>query len=279
MFDVASVKPAVVPSGMILGSDGRRGIQKGSGVQIARNTGGPGTDDPGRIRYPLITLKELLKKGWDAYYEIDGSAWLDTQVVAVEATMPPDTTPQQFQEMPRNLIVERFGLKFHDATKQVAAYTLTLGKSGLKLKESAKQDEAVATGPLERPKKGPDGFLIRPPRPGPWLMIEGAGDRSRMTGQQQTMQELAQALSRLLNSTVTDGAGLTARYDFTLTYEGGIEPGGAAFSPPSSSADAGEPQPNIFGAVQAQLGLKLEKGTMGVRVMAIDRMEKTPLGN
>jgi uncharacterized protein (TIGR03435 family) len=97
---------------------GRTGVAKGSGMQIPRNTGGPGTDDPGRIHYPLITLKELLRRAWDSYYEIDGPGWLDSQAVTVDATMPPNTTKAQFQEMPRNLITERFALRYHAGKKR-----------------------------------------------------------------------------------------------------------------------------------------------------------------
>ena len=46
------------------------------------------------------------------------------------------------------------------------------------------------------------------------------GTRTRIVCQQKTAHELAQQLGRLLNSTVTDATGLTARYDFTMTYLG-----------------------------------------------------------
>ena len=58
-FDVASVKPAAVPNGVIL-EDGKSMVHKGAGIRVPPNTGGPGTDNPGRIHYPLITLKQLL---------------------------------------------------------------------------------------------------------------------------------------------------------------------------------------------------------------------------
>src|SRR5215471_691345 len=63
-FEAASVKPAFVPSGVILAPDGRIGVSKGGGIRIPPNTGGPGTDDPGRIHYPLISLKQLLQRAW-----------------------------------------------------------------------------------------------------------------------------------------------------------------------------------------------------------------------
>jgi uncharacterized protein (TIGR03435 family) len=125
-FDVASVKPASVPAGVTLAEGEKVMSRKGSGIQVPRNTGGPGTDDPGRIHYPLISLKALLRRAWESSYEIEGPSWLASQAVAVDATMPPNTTKEQFQEMLRNLITDRFGLKYHTSNKEVTGYALVI---------------------------------------------------------------------------------------------------------------------------------------------------------
>ena len=279
-FEVASVKPATAPEGVTIVGD-RTTTRKGSGVAIPRNTGGPGTDDPGRIHYPLISLKALLMRAWSSYYEIVGPGWLDTQLVQVDATMAPDTTKEQFQEMLRNLITDRFQLKQHIETKQVAAYTLVIARNGLKIKKSADQSGDAPGPPARVTQRGPDGFPVLPQRSGAWHMsMTIEGNHSRMVFQQQTMQDLAKTLGRMLNSTVTDATGLTARYDFAVNFGGVTGPGGALGSAtPASSADATDPLPDIFNAVQAQLGLRLEPKKVAVDVMDIDHMEKTPVGN
>jgi uncharacterized protein (TIGR03435 family) len=279
-FDVASVKPATLPDGVTV--DGERiGVRKGSGVSIPRNSGGPGTDDPGRIHFPFISLKALLTRAWGSYFEIVGPAWLDTTIVQVDATMPPDTTKAQFQEMLRNLITDRFQLKYHTETKQIAGYTLAVAKNGLKIKESANQNGGTPERPPSPTQRGPDGFPIIPPTNGPVQMSMSINpDRSRMIYRQQTMQTLAQALGRMLNTTVTDATGLTAKYDFTVTFAGGTEAGQAVAAPsPASPPDGAEPLPDIFNALQSQLGLKLEPKKVPVEVFVIDRMEKTPAVN
>ena len=81
-------------------------------------------------------MKALLRRAYDSYFEIEGPDWLDNDIVQVDATMPPDTTKEQFQEMLRNLITERFQLKYHAQTKQVTGYALEVTKNGPKLKES-----------------------------------------------------------------------------------------------------------------------------------------------
>lgn len=87
------------------------------------------------------------------------------------------------------------------------------------------------------------------------------------------MQDLAQLLSVGLGQ-VTDETGLTAKYDFTLIY---VPPD--VFAP---VAPGGEPLPDLFSAVQSQLGLKLEpkKGSNAfVETIVIDHLEKTPTAN
>jgi uncharacterized protein (TIGR03435 family) len=158
MFDAASVKPASVPAGVTV--DGSKvTMRKGSGISVPRETGGPGTDDPGRIHYPLISLKALLVRAWGSYFDIVGPGWLDSQVVWVDATMPPDTTREQFQEMLRNLISDRFGLQRHSETREVAGYALVVARNGLKVKVSADQSESAVGRPQpgDRPTAGDAG--------------------------------------------------------------------------------------------------------------------------
>jgi uncharacterized protein (TIGR03435 family) len=113
--------------------------------------------------------------------------------------------------------------------------------------------------------------------------MDTPGDRARMACRQQAMQDLSQELGRLLKAVVTDETALTARYDITLTYAGGIEPGRAlASSLPASAPDvagAAEPLPDIFSALQSQLGLKLEQKKVAVPAMVVDHMARTPNGN
>jgi uncharacterized protein (TIGR03435 family) len=53
--------------------------------------------------------------------------------------MPRDTTKAQFQEMLRNLLVERFHLVVHHETRTFPGYELVVDKGGLKLKEAPGQ--------------------------------------------------------------------------------------------------------------------------------------------
>src|ERR1017187_9270985 len=110
-FDAASIKPAVMPA------PGR--------AMMAGPTGGPGTQDPGRVHFPFISLKALLLSAYDVKtYQIQGPAWLDTERFDVNATMPPETTREQFRAMLQNLLAERFKLTIHRETKELPMYSL-----------------------------------------------------------------------------------------------------------------------------------------------------------
>ena len=61
---------------------------------------------------------------------------------------------------------------------------------------------------------------------------------------------------------MTDATGLKAKYDFTLRWIGDRMPD-----------DAG---PNLFRAIQEQLGLRLEATKTPVEVLVVDHMEKMP---
>jgi uncharacterized protein (TIGR03435 family) len=300
-FEVASIKPASFPT-------------PGNGPMLIRGpSGGPGTKDPGRINYPFMSLKQLLTIAFDVKnHQISGPSWLDTERFDITATMPPDTTKEQFRVMLQNLLAERFKMTVHREKKELPMYSLVLVKSG-KMKESpvsaapADADSPMPMPPPGPPKIGPDGFPVLPDaiasRPGLFMMMMPG--RARFTANQQTMQDLANRLTSQLNRPVIDNTGLTAKYDFVLTYapdpnegpggRGGPGPaGGLAImerrGPGPGAAPGGggtdnifipegeAPQP-LFGALQSQLGLKLEPKKGDVDIVVIDKMEKAPTEN
>jgi len=286
-FEAASVKPAVVPPGVSVSGAGMR-MTGGKREDFERlgNKGGPGTSDPGRIHYPLETVKGLLQNAYRSYFEIVAPDWTDTEVVSVDATMPPGTTHEQFLEMLRNLIIDRFSLKTHVETKQLGGYILTVAKNGPKLKESVAMPDADDSTPQPRSHEiGPDGFPIPPRRIGSGVLFSAMpGERARMMGERKTMEELAGTLGKLLDAKVVDATGLKAKYDLTLTYAGHLGgPNGvqALLQPPAAPTDpsAPEPLPDIFSALQSQLGLKLERQKIPVEILVVDHIEKTPMGN
>jgi uncharacterized protein (TIGR03435 family) len=272
-FEAASIKLTTVPDGVSLVPGGRMTSRKGSGIRPPSRTGGPGTSDPGRFHWEVVDLKYLVDRAWKSLYEVKGPGWLETQAVAVDATMPPTATEPQFQEMLRNLITERFALKYHIETKEFAGYTLSVASGGPKMKQST-----IVPGAPDVPpnavhfKKGDNGFpaFTEALPPGRYHVEFGSDNGTRIVCQWCDVPDLVNGLHRRLNAPVNDATGLTAKYDYTLTFANDPQPGAAP-------SDFPNPLPTIFAALQSQLGLKLERTKVNVEIMVIDHIEKTPI--
>jgi uncharacterized protein (TIGR03435 family) len=115
------------------------------------------------------------------------------------------------------------------------------------------------------------------------MMMPG---RARLIATRQTMQEFAERLSTVLTKPVTDATGLKAKFDFTLTYSWeGLSSGAFVGALPPEGLRSLENMPDVeapqdlFSAIQAQLGLKLEAKKGPVELSVVDRAEKTPTEN
>ena len=275
-FDAASVKPG-----------------NPAGGPFAMTIGGPGTKDPGRIRYSNTSLRTILLLAYGVdNFQIEGPGWMETERFDIDATMPAETTKEQFGEMLRNLLVERFKIVTHRTTRLLPAYTLVVARTGLKMAQSVPaavvpeggaSAAAVAPGQFDHDR---DGFPKLPPGGPPNMLQFVVLNRARLEGRLQTVADLADRLSYLLSYPVADGTALTGKYDFRLTFatEGTAltKATGPPLPPPGGDvpvANPGEPPPDLFSAVQSQLGLKLEKGRAAVEVIVIDRVERIPAAN
>jgi uncharacterized protein (TIGR03435 family) len=260
----------------------------------------------------MTTVRNLIMIAYEVKsFQVSGPPALDSERYELQATMPPDTTKEQFHVMLQNLLAERFLLKLHKETKDLPMYSLVVGKKGSKLKEAAEAPPVDPDAPPpalpqmgQPPKMGPDGFPILPPGGGRGgISMIMMPNRARLMGQRQTIQDLANRLTAMLDRPVMDETGLTGKYDFTLTYSpeglnsgmgmmmpvpppgggpgsgstavagGGPGPGG-----PANTAEMETP-PDLFTAIQAQLGLKLDAKKGPVEMLVIDHVEKAPTEN
>jgi uncharacterized protein (TIGR03435 family) len=253
-FEAASVKPAKSASG-----------------RFTMN-GGPGTGDPGRISYTNIMLRRILLSAYDVRnYQVSGPEWLDSLRFDIVATVPDGATKEQFQSMLRNLLATRFKVTVHRESKELPIYALLMSKNGPKVKATV-DDGALAGGPpgeqlaMIQPVEGKDGFpALALPAPG--LVSETKNGRARVTAKETPISKFADLLSGILGRPVVDMTGLTGNYSFVVY-----------FTPEDRNADGGS-DPSIFGALQEQLGLRLDARKGPVELLVIDHAEKVPTGN
>jgi len=246
-------------------------------------------------------------------FQVTGPDSIDTQRFDIIAKIPEGATKEDMRVMMQNLLKERFGLKLHHDTKEMAMYALVIGKNGPKLKESEAQPapapgqapgpgaDGPPSGPPPPPKIGKDGMPELPPsmrRQGALMMMMMPG-RMRMMGFGVPMSRLVETLARQYDRPVVDHTGLTKTYDITLDFapEGGgrgmpmpppgmgpgpgtrISDGGGGGDMGSMRLPEGGEAPTLANAIQEQLGLKLEPKRGPVDMLVIDHVERTPTEN
>jgi len=244
--------------------------------------------DPGRFTAENFSLANLITLAYDIpHYRLSAAGELNLVMFNIVAKMPTDTTKEQFKAMLQNLLAERFDLKVHWEERQMETYELVLDKSGPKLKDAVADTPSDVgdapprpAGPPGPPARAPDGFPIPPPGNQSWMVIMSG--KAAMRGHNETAAEMASKFSGQLGHPVTDGTGLTGRYDYTLYWSVSATRGMPAPTP--SSADGGirttddMDGPSLFTAIQ-RLGLRLQAKKGQVEVLVVDHVQKTPTEN
>jgi uncharacterized protein (TIGR03435 family) len=179
--------------------------------------------------------------------------WIERDRYDISATPDQEGTPtaDQVRVMIRKLLADRFQLKFHSEKRELSAFVLTVGKDGSKLKPS-------------QPNGNLHGIGIQPARTGAMMF----GNNAPIPAFTSFLQ------SNVLDRPVVDRTGLTGRYDLTVTFtpDDSLFNGHPLGFP--EPAEGVEPAPNLFDAIQQQLGLKLTAEKTQVDVLAIDHVEK-----
>jgi uncharacterized protein (TIGR03435 family) len=260
--------------------------------------GGPGTNDPGRFTYTQQRLEPIVMFAYDVMSDqISGSAWLeDAQAdrFTITATMPPDTTKEQFHLMLQNLLAERFHLAVRHETKDFPGYDLVVAPGGPKMKLWTPDASADAV-PAGAGPRDEQGFPRLPPgQPGVRTSLTNASNFMLRSTHRQSMADFALRVGPFINISsgmpmsapkprVSDKTGLSGIYEFKIEFEAHSNaPAGSPFAPPpDAAANAPDPGgPTVFEALEKQLGLKLVKSKgVPVDVMVIEHADKVPTGN
>ena len=180
--------------------------------------------------------------------------WNDASHYDILAKTPGEKRPDLDQQMAmlRTLLTDRFKLVFHREQREMPVYALTVAKGGPKLHES--------TIPADSTPEGPPAlaFVIYP-------------DEVKLPAKSATVGEFASVLQRAaMDRPVIDQTGISGRYDFDLEWlPDETQFGGLGLKP-----NPDMPKPDLFAAVQQQLGLKLEATRGPVDVLVVDHSER-----
>jgi len=258
-FEVASVKQNISSPGFMM---------------VRPHGGGLTTENA-----PLRLLMQNAY-GVQAFQISGGPSWIQSDGYNIEAKGDGKASHAQVLLMLRSLLEDRFQLKVHRETKELPVYALAVTRSGSKLQQ-AKNGTCVPRNPNEDlpPLRAAPGQ----PAPGYPCGRVGVSAESfgvRMQGETVAMPEFIRMLSMVVGRPVLDRTGFADTFDLRLDFTpdeavaglpravGAGESGGTA-----AAADPAGP-PNIFAAIQEQLGLKLESTKGPVEVLVIDHVER-----
>lgn len=269
-FEVASVKSAAPQP-------------PGYGT-LMRIDGGPGTSDPGQLRWTNVTLGLVLKNAYGRKdYQVVAPKWLDSERYDIVAKVPQGATKRDLMSMLQSLLIERFQLETHHEQKELPVFALVVSKNGPKMKEVAWELGSSQTSGGSRGAPAsqfpPDGFPKLPAGMTEGFAVWGAASGSlRMTYKSQTTADLVENLSNFVSRPVVDATDLNAKYDFTLEFAPENMRRAGSLSPATGDVPTDQGV-TVFEALQSQLGLKLEPSKAPVDILVVDRVEKTPTEN
>jgi uncharacterized protein (TIGR03435 family) len=185
-----------------------------------------------------------------------------------------------------NLLKNRFHLTYHSDKKDFDIYTLVVAKGGSKLKDAASADGPLPPPPAPGTRavaapRDRDGFPILPSGRS---NAQGYTDKgvSRMTFRMSTLATLLGMLGFSLGGAKTaDNTGLSGKYDFQIEFSQLGLPGigGRGGLTAAPGADDTDPAPDLFNALEKQLGLRVEAKTLPIEMLVIDRLERIPTEN
>ena len=166
-----------------------------------------------------------------------------------EITARPDgqglPNDRQLKSMVQKLLAERFKLALHRDKKEQSVYALTVARSGAKMTETGGDPNSL---------------------PG-----VGFGRPGQMVANNATMADIASVMqTTVLDRPVVDQTGLTARYSFRLNWT----PDESQFPGIRVPAQPDNNLPNLFTAIQEQIGLRLEATRAPADVLIVDKAEK-----
>lgn len=196
---------------------------------------------PDRYEATNIVLKAVLMDayGLSAYQLAGEPAWAATDRFDIRATAGRVTSRTEMQAMLQALLAERFKLRVRPETRTVPGWNLLMSRSDGRLGPSLRRCESDCTGAA---------------------MI--GGDTWTVNGGE--IAAVTSIVQARLQAPVSDKTALSGKFTFSVRW-----------SVPDELADApGADVQAFLGAVQEQLGLKVESARVPVLVTVVESIER-----
>ncbi len=200
-----------------------------------------------------------------------GDAW------DIEARADGNPTKDEYREMMRSLLAQRFGLKVHTVTKAVPVYALVMAKPGELGPQLKRHDDATPCTDDVKFTAAPNPATV-PTIDGGFPLHCGGMERVKflrghvdLGGRAVTMDQFANGVHgwlygiNELGRPLINQTGLKGTYDLTFSFEITTVPG---------SAPVEDPAPPFPNALIQELGLKMQSTKAPVEFLVVDHVEK-----
>ncbi len=209
------------------------------------------TADGVQVHYPSVNLLNLLREAYRlrSREQVDGPAWMVTQMYSIEAKLPAGASKDQIPEMLQALLADRLKLSVHHDSRPMQTNVLLVSKKGPKMHQVEEEDE-----------------ILDLDFPNPLVHLTGKGSMAKLIDQ--------------FNHGVggkdswVDMTGLKGFYQIKLDYalDGPVD------SPLFQSDDVRD-VPKLPEALEQQLGLRTELRKEPTEIVVVDHVERNPVEN
>jgi uncharacterized protein (TIGR03435 family) len=265
-FEVASIRPA-----------SEQINQVNAGLRIAGS----------QVRVTAMSLKDYIGMAYGVRpQQIDGPDWLGQARFDLAATIPSGGSAEQFPEMMRTLLADRFHMKMHRESREFPVYALGVAKDGAKI-------QPTKVTPVEAMAEKAPAVNVAASGSGAGVAVDLGGGSSftfgnnRLAATKMTMASYAELLTRFVDRAVIDQTGLTGEYDVVLDiapedYMGlmirSAVNAGVTLPPQALRMLDGANTDPLSGPLR-NVGLTLESRRAPLDVVVVDSIAKTPTEN
>jgi uncharacterized protein (TIGR03435 family) len=188
--------------------------------------------------YEMPETRILGAPGWADATRFNINATSDPAVDQLLHNLTSDAGRMQKEKMVRALLADRFHLVVHPETRELPIYELVVARGGAKLGALQEKGSSISASYGRIEVQGPNSVDL-----------------------------LAEELSKLTGRNVIDKTGIAGRYNLKLRFTPDEGPAMLNGQP------VPDPPPALFTALEEQLGLKLEPAKGPVQVLVIDHLE------
>ena len=220
----------------------------------------------GQIRAINTPLQPLIRQAFEVMdTQVAGApSWVATERYDIVAKSPAGvTTAAEMRPLLRALLAERFKLATHRETRDMPVFALVRARAdrfGPGFRTAATVDCAANQRP-----GGPATPPASPQAEWPCSTVRFTPGRLYIGGY--PMAEVLRMLTPLVGRTIVDETGIAGLVYVRLEYQ----PQGRGAQPPDPSADH---RPDLFTALEEQVGVKLESRRAPVDMVVIDALER-----